>query len=133
MHIAILGLGPSVRQYMELTKRAGGRSAFCTETWGINALGDVFACDRIFHMDDVRIQEIRAAAKPDSNIARMLDEVAGVPEIGAARIDVLERSVFENRTRAVRFHKLRAPQVSASKVRLREVGARCVSARQHGS
>jgi hypothetical protein len=73
MHIAILGLGPSVRQYLELTKRAGGRSAFCTETWGINALGDVFACDRIFHMDDVRIQEIRAAAKPDSNIARMLD------------------------------------------------------------
>lgn len=73
MHIAILGLGPSVRQYLELTKRAGGRSAFCTETWGINALGDVFACDRIFHMDDVRIQEIRAAAKPESNIARMLD------------------------------------------------------------
>lgn len=73
MHVAILGLGPSVRQYLELTKRYGGRRAFCDETWGINALGDVFACDRIFHMDDVRIQEIRAAAKPDSNIARMLD------------------------------------------------------------
>ena len=72
-HIAILGLGPSVRQYLELTKRYGGRKAFCDETWGINALGDVFACDRIFHMDDVRIQEIRTAAKPDSNIARMLD------------------------------------------------------------
>jgi hypothetical protein len=41
--------------------------------WGINALGDVFACDRTFHMDDVRVQEIRAAAKPESNIARMLD------------------------------------------------------------
>ncbi len=72
MHVAILGLGPSVRQFLELAKRFGGRRAFCDEVWGINALGDVFACDRVFHMDDVRIQEIRAAAKPDSNIAQML-------------------------------------------------------------
>jgi len=72
MHVAILGLGPSVRQYLELTKRLGGRRAFCDETWAINALGDVFACDRIFHMDDVRIQSIRATAKPESNIAKML-------------------------------------------------------------
>ncbi len=73
MHVAILGLGPSVKQYLEITKRFGGRHAYCDETWGINALGDVFACDRIFHMDDVRIQQIRADARPDSNIARMLD------------------------------------------------------------
>ena len=73
MHVAIIGLGPSARQYLELTKRFGGRRAFCDETWGINALGDVFLCDRIFHMDDVRIQQIRAAARPDTNIARMLD------------------------------------------------------------
>lgn len=72
-HVAILGLGPSVKQYLELTKRFGGRRAYCDETWCINALGDVFACDRIFHMDDVRIQQIRAAAQPQSNIARMLD------------------------------------------------------------
>lgn len=73
MHVAILGLGPSVRQYAEITKRLGGRHAYCDETWGINALGDVYACDRIFHQDDVRIQQIRADAKPLSNIARMLD------------------------------------------------------------
>ena len=71
-HVAILGLGPSVRQFLELTKRMGGRRAFCDEVWGINALGDVFVCDRIFHMDDVRVQEIRSAARPDSNIAHML-------------------------------------------------------------
>jgi len=71
-HIAILGLGPSLDQYLEITKRQGGRSKFCDETWGINALGNVFACDLIFHMDDVRIQEIRAAAAPASNIAAML-------------------------------------------------------------
>lgn len=68
--VAILGLGPSVAQYLEVSKRAGGRHV--DEVWGINALGDVFACDRIFHMDDVRIQELRAAERPESNIARML-------------------------------------------------------------
>lgn len=71
-HIAILGLGGSLDQYMEITKRLGGRSKFCDEVWAINALGDVFACDLVFHMDDVRIQEIRAAANPAGNIASML-------------------------------------------------------------
>jgi SAM-dependent methyltransferase len=52
---------------------SGGRRKFCDETWGINALGDVLACDRVFHMDDVRIQEIRAEARPESNIAAMLE------------------------------------------------------------
>ena len=72
-HVAILGLGPSLEIYVQKAKRAGGRRAFCDEVWGINAVGGVILCDRVFHMDDVRIQEIRAAAQPDSNIARMLD------------------------------------------------------------
>ena len=40
--------------------------------WGINAIGDVMRCDRIFHMDDLKVQEARAAARPDSNIAAMV-------------------------------------------------------------
>jgi len=72
MHVAILGLGPSVRQYLEIAKRCGGRRAFCDFVWSINALGDVFASDLVFHMDDVRIQQIRADAAPASNIAHML-------------------------------------------------------------
>lgn len=68
--VAILGLGPSLNQFVELTKRAGGRHA--EEVWGINGLGDIFNCDRVFHMDDVRIQEARAAGRPESNIAAML-------------------------------------------------------------
>lgn len=71
-HIAIIGLGPSCEQYLDIVKRQGGRSKFCDEVWTINALGDVFACDLVFHMDDVRIQEIRAKAAPASNIAAML-------------------------------------------------------------
>lgn len=72
MHVAILGLGPSLESFVDFAKRAGGRSAVCDEVWGINAVGDVIACDRIFHMDDVRVQEVRAAARPASNIAHML-------------------------------------------------------------
>ena len=72
-HVAIVGLGPSSKAYFELVKQLGGRRALADETWAINALGDVLACDRIFHMDDVAVQEARAAAKPKSNIARMLE------------------------------------------------------------
>lgn len=71
-HVVILGLGPSVRQYLEIVKRLGSRAKFCDEVWGINALGDVFRCDRLFHMDDVRIQEIRAKADPGGNVAALL-------------------------------------------------------------
>jgi hypothetical protein len=78
-HVAILGLGPSLDQYTNITKRLGGRRKFCDETWGINALGDIIACDRVFHMDDVRIQEIRARAAPESNIAGMLQWMRTAP------------------------------------------------------
>lgn len=71
-HVVILGLGPSLESYVDLAKRFGGRRAFADEVWGINAVGDVVACDRVFHMDDVRVQEIRAAERPYSNIAAML-------------------------------------------------------------
>ncbi len=71
-HVAILGLGPSVSGFFELTRRLGGASAYCDEVWGINALGDVLRCDRVFHMDDVLIQEKRAALNPQGNIAAMV-------------------------------------------------------------
>lgn len=71
--VAIVALGPSLGAYVDLCRRLGGRKRLADETWAINALGDVIACDRVFHMDDVRIQEIRAAANPDSNIGVMLD------------------------------------------------------------
>lgn len=70
--VAILGLGPSLSEFVDVTKRLGGSSALVDEVWGINALGDVIKCDRVFHMDDVRIQEVRAKARPDGNIAKML-------------------------------------------------------------
>lgn len=74
-HVTILGLGPSLERYVDIAKRLGGKHAYCDEVWGINAVGGVLMCDRIFHMDDVRVQETRAKAAPESNIARMLEWV----------------------------------------------------------
>lgn len=71
-HVVILGMGPSYAAYVELVKRLGGRRAYADEVWAINGLGDVVACDRVFHMDDLRIQEARAARAPQSNIANMV-------------------------------------------------------------
>lgn len=71
-HVVILGLGPSLESYVDIAKRYGSRRAFADEVWGINAVGDVIQCDRLFHMDDVRVQELRAAESPASNIANML-------------------------------------------------------------
>lgn len=71
-HVAILGLGPTVAEYLSVTRRLGGRRAFCDQVWAINALGGVLDCDIVFHMDDVRIQQRRAKADPKGNIANML-------------------------------------------------------------
>lgn len=72
-HVCILGLGPSLESYVNLVKRLGNKRKLADEVWGINAVGDILQCDRIFHMDDVRIQELRAEARPESNIAAMLE------------------------------------------------------------
>lgn len=72
-HVSIIGLGPSCAVFFELAKGLGGASAYCDEVWGINAIGDVLRCDRIFHMDDMRVQEARAAERPGSNIAAMVN------------------------------------------------------------
>ena len=75
--VAIVGLGPSLVHYVSDCRAQGGRKAVADETWGINALGDVFACDKVFHMDDVRIQEIRAAARPESRASRPVISARG--------------------------------------------------------
>jgi len=72
MHVSIVGLGPSSAVYVDICKRLGDRRKFSDQTWVINAFGAVLAHDLVFHMDDVRVQAIRAEAEPDSNIAAML-------------------------------------------------------------
>ena len=87
-HIAIVGLGPSAETFVATAKAFGGPRSLWDEVWGINAMGLTLQCDRIIHMDDYRIQEIRAKAKPQSNIAVMLKglEATSVP-IYTSRVD----------------------------------------------
>lgn len=72
MKIAIVALGASYTQYTDAVRLAGGRHALYDETWVINSLGGVLAHDRVFHMDDVAVQERRAEAG-NGYVARMLD------------------------------------------------------------
>lgn len=78
-HVVILGLGPSLESYVDISKRLGNRHRFADEVWAINAVGSIVQCDRVFHMDDVRIQEIRSVARPRSNIAAMLEWIKAHP------------------------------------------------------
>ena len=73
-HVAIVALGPSALTFIAAASGQGGVKAVCDEVWGINTWGGVLQCDRIFHMDDVRIQELRASnSPPGSKVAGMLD------------------------------------------------------------
>lgn len=70
--VAIIGLGPSKHEYASAVCGAGDRRKVFDETWVINAAASAFEHDMVLHMDDFRIQEIRAEARPGSNIAAMI-------------------------------------------------------------
>lgn len=69
MHVALVGCGLSCKDYLYVAESRGGRSAFCDEVWAVKTLGTVFDCDRIFHMDDMRVQEARAQAGDEKKAA----------------------------------------------------------------
>jgi hypothetical protein len=54
-------------------RNLAARGLLPAEVWGINSAGSVVACTRTFAMDDVRVQERRAAARPGRSVARLLD------------------------------------------------------------
>jgi len=58
-HVAIVALGPSSLGFLRAAETAGGTKSYCDECWGINMVGGVLQCDRIFHMDDLKVQEMR--------------------------------------------------------------------------
>ena len=67
--VAIVAMGASSHTYMSVASQAGDRHRVADETWVINAMAGVLAHDRVFHMDDMRLQEMRAAVNPKSNVA----------------------------------------------------------------
>lgn len=70
--VAIVAMGKSSTTYVNLCSQAGGRHKVADETWAINSMGNVIAHDLLFQMDDLKIQEARAKAQPESNVANML-------------------------------------------------------------
>lgn len=59
--LAILGCGPSSLDYFPMAECMGDRAAKYDAVWAVNSFGSVAQCDMIFHMDDLKVQEIRAA------------------------------------------------------------------------
>jgi hypothetical protein len=76
-HIAIVALGPTSAFYMDAAKKTGDRKRFADFVIAINAMGSVIHSDLVFHMDDMRIQERRAAANPAGNIAGLVEWLQG--------------------------------------------------------
>lgn len=72
--VAIVAMGASKGTYTALLSNNGGnRHRLWDEVWAINAMGGVIQHDKLIHMDDIRIQEIRAEAAPESFVAAMLE------------------------------------------------------------
>jgi hypothetical protein len=60
--IAIVAMGVSAHQYLRSAETSGFTKAMFDETWMVNGFGHVFQYDRMFAMDDVRVQAIRGRA-----------------------------------------------------------------------
>lgn len=71
--VAIVAMGRSSATYLSMASTKGGRHKIADEVWAINSMGGVIQHDLLFHMDDCRVQEARAKAQPDGNVAGMLD------------------------------------------------------------
>ena len=71
--VAIVAMGASHRSYTALTSQLGNRRRLVHEVWAINGMGTVIQHDLLFHMDDCKVQEARAAAKPEGYVAGMVE------------------------------------------------------------
>jgi hypothetical protein len=76
--VAILAMGPSADAYARHCAVNGDRGALFDETWTVNAFGSIFQVDRMFHMDDIRIQKLRADAG-NSQIKKLLAWLRSAP------------------------------------------------------
>jgi hypothetical protein len=70
--VAIVAMGGSCSNYLMLATKEGTRKKVADEIWAINSMGGVIQHDRLFAMDDLMVQEMRAQADPDGNVAGLL-------------------------------------------------------------
>jgi len=71
--VSIVAMGQSSMEYVHSAMKCGNRKRVTEETWAINSMGGVLKYDLLFHMDDVKIQEMRAKEHPEWNVAGMVD------------------------------------------------------------
>jgi hypothetical protein len=71
--VAIVAMGPTCASYLINAKAEWDRRRFADETWAINAMGGVIQHDRLVAMDDLKIQQARADARPETGIAAMMN------------------------------------------------------------
>lgn len=83
--VAIVAMGASKRTYIDLCSVRGDRRRVADETWAINSMGAVIDHDLLFHMDDCRVQEARAARDPEGNVAGMLGWLRDHPQFFTSR------------------------------------------------
>lgn len=101
-------MGASADSYLRAASNAGGRQRIADEVWAINSMGGVIEHELLFHMDDCRIQEARAAADPNGNIAGMLDWLKRHPNFMTSKAYPEYRGAVEFPLQAV-LRKLRQP------------------------
>ncbi len=70
--VAIVAMGKSAGTYVNICAAKGDRKILFDQTWAINSMGAVIQHDLLFHMDDCRVQESRAAAEPNGNVAGLM-------------------------------------------------------------
>lgn len=77
--VAIVGLGPTHQKYLIDVDSAGNRKKLFAETWTFNSFCNLISSDRLFHMDDVLVQERRAKAgnKRVGNMLEAMKEYQG--------------------------------------------------------
>lgn len=83
--VAIVAMGKSCSTYIRQVSAAGDRRVIADQTWAINSMGSAIAHDLLFHMDDCRVQEQRAAAQPGTNVANMLNWLRRHPNFYTSR------------------------------------------------
>ncbi len=72
--VAIVALGPSSHDYIVDAEAAGGRHVLFDHVWAVNTYAGVLDHDVLLHMDDLRVQETRAAAG-NKKIGAMLERL----------------------------------------------------------
>lgn len=71
-HVAIVAMGISAHQYLRVAERTGNRSTMFDEVWAVNGFGHVFQYDRLFAMDDIRVQAMRGK-NGNAKIGRLVE------------------------------------------------------------